>query len=72
METKFGEGEIDPNEYVNILKGMLQRDKKLVDFYKSKGDQDRLAFTIEKMKLVFKEQKELEEALAAQGDEEES
>ncbi len=41
-----------------------------MEFYKSKGDQDRLAFIAEKMKLTVGELKELEEALAAGGEEE--
>lgn len=70
METKFGEGEIDPNQYCDILRASISRDKILLEFYKSKGDQDRLAFIAEKMKLTVAELKELEEALAAGGEEE--
>jgi len=70
LETKFGEGDIDPNQYLEILSGSIARDKILLEFYRSKGDGDRLAFIAEKMKLTIQEKKELEEALAAGGEEE--
>ena len=70
MEAKFGDGDIDPNQYVGILKAAIDRDKKLIEFYKGKGDNDRLLFIAERMKLTMGECKELEDALAAQGEEE--
>ena len=57
---------------MEILKASIERDKKLLVFYKGKGDQERLTFTAEKLRITMSDLKELEEALAAQGDEEES
>ena len=54
---------------MEILKNTIERDKKLYQFYKSKGDEDRATFTVEKMKLTMSELKELEEALAGQEEE---
>lgn len=68
METKFGSGDIDPNQYVEMLKGSINRDKQLIQLYKAKGDNDRLAFTMEKLNHTAKELKELEDALAAEAE----
>ena len=44
MEAKFGDGEVDPEEYLAQLKQGLGRDYKLVELYKNKQDESRLAF----------------------------
>jgi len=64
LEAKFGEGEVDPNEYLNQLKNSVAKDKRAKEFYEQRQDLARLAFIKEKLPIVEKEIQELEEALA--------
>lgn len=64
MEARFGNGDIEPTQYVEILKAGIERDNKLTEFYKAKGDNSRMAFVEAKLKLMTGELTELEAALA--------
>jgi len=64
LEARFGEGEIDPYEYLAQIKGAVVKDTKAKGLYERKQDIARLAFIKEKIAILEKEIKELEEGLA--------
>lgn len=51
-----------------MLKASIEVDQKLANLYRAKGDNERLIFVQEKIKMTTKELKDMEEALAAEGD----
>lgn len=51
-----------------MQRASMEVDQKLINLYRSKGDNERLVFVQEKLKLTMKELKDLEEAMAAEGD----
>lgn len=66
METKFGQGDVDPLEYAAKLKEVMIKDEKLIELYESRQDYERLAFVRETMKIMEGEIKEIEDAMAAE------
>ena len=67
LEQGCGSGAISPQEYLAMLKEMLQKDQQLAKYFKSASDvpanQQKLKICVARFKVVKQEAAEIEQAL---------
>lgn len=55
LEAKLNAGSIDPEEYLNNLEATIEKDKKLLEFYTTKGITHYINFIKAKLAIYEKE-----------------